>query len=66
MRIMPPFKNESVTGATRTPEYIHGSVRDQASTRERYPLDHRILEMCSLTTFPVLTLGFEDIVGQQI
>ena len=40
-----------------------GSIRDQLPAD---PLDHRILEMCSLTIFPVVIFGFEDIVGQQI
>ena len=30
------------------------------------PLDHRILEVCSLTTLPVFIFGFKDIVGQRI
>ena len=32
-----------------------GSVRDQLAAD---PYDHRILAMCSLTTFPVLTFDF--------
>ena len=48
---------------TSSPNDRKGSFRNQLQAD---PLDHRILEVCSLTTFPVLTFRFEDIVGQQI